>query len=1789
MEIINGKYKVLKDLRKENYKYNFFNTFIVSDYRDKKYYMNIIKDIADNKPLIDYIVNNINTIKGLEFPNLTKVIDFDIIRNYQAKENRMFFYIVEYEKYFYLLEDNTKKNKALNFSEEEFIYIYKQISNTLDYLKFNGIEYKFLNYSTINIHFNKRKDINFMDLISLKKYEIHREYNNKLDKEYLHKNSNIDEAKKTYDYYSFGNFLLSLATGKTYNPKLEIEEYIMSSSLNIEKNKLYVLIKLILNIINNNKFNYYKTIHEINKDIKKVFDINFEIETSKYINRLYFNIPLVGREREFGLVKKAINSSDYNLIKVTGSRGVGKTKFLNHLNYLEYIFGITVLDLNDVIGINKKMKINNCIDFILNEIESEYKIKNLREIEILKSEILLNKKQEIEAKNELKLIYIIGNILADYFKDQILIKIDDLDKQDNFFIVLIGLLNRLLKMNESKAKILISYNKEVNWLDLNEYYDIDKEPGIHLNLTELNLDEATELVQNIFMWERKSPIFTAKITSDIGGNPRKIINRIKEIYDNKLVYVGTSNYESEFSWKINNIKLDEFLSNISISINFIDKVKKLKKESLDILIFLSHIRNNIDQRFIEIYLKLQNNYNKENKLFIKSELKDFFEFNILELQNGKYLKFKNENEKKYIYISSQKQGINYHKDIIRVINIMIRRYDLKIDENIKIFSELAYQYKSQNDFKNTIKYNFLVAKNYYEKNNFTNALVKFKEIDDIINKFNYSNINILIKIAKVYEDQDKFIESRVYYKQALDKLNFENDRKKLRYKVNINNRLGYMFLEEGDYKKTELKITENIKISKKTKSNHMKLDTFILASHLYIDDLNLKNLNYYSRNSYDLAVKSKDNKKIGIVLNMIALSYILENKYSLAKDYLIKAIDIFEKNNLKPLLYRPFNNLGLIYDQEKDMKKAFKYYQKALEVSKIRNKSSEVNSVLNNIGVYYLNTMKYKEAINHFEEIVKNTLNIEISNSRFMAYSNIITAYIGLENYNMANIYLKKLSNEIIDKEKKDVKLYQYYSMKYVYYIKVGNLNKSTKYRELIYSNFSHFTDKRHISGIDSLFIDIEYYMLNKYNNPNFDTSKIYELIKVDLNGDNTIGVILFLYIIGLEESANKLYYKSRNQIPPSQLDETNRFIKDIITILLEEKSEKIKIKKFKVFLNNNYINNSIKIFLLREIAKSYNKLRNYEYAFNFILKAYSETIKGFKYIESKELEGYLKIDYKYKIINELLNYFINYSNIETGEKYSNIFRQIKEDRYLYYFDKEFLLGYLLSQKEFKNQHIKKNHRTLKNIENFNESKLMNRISNNYNENIVNFMKFTLNTLLSKGIFLLGSEFDLKFQYSLENNFQENNILDFIKNNKEDILYSLNINDYLIFDKEEFNIRDLNLEELVVIKFIRSNNLKDFNYMFIYTDSGINGVIKENIDRLIKSISLLKHFLDNKELKESIIIDKLTNVYTRKYVEDKIVQNINNYKDKFFSVAMIDIDNFKRVNDTYGHQVGDDVLRELGRVLLSSVRSIDFVARYGGEEFLILLNGANKKDTAVVLEKIKKNINNNIYSKKHIKITTSIGASNYPNDSVDKIGLIEKADQALYYIKNNGKNNIKLWDRGISFANNSSDALRGIVSENVVKNQMQLLLLLELIEITNNKVDKNILYSSLLKKISELIQGDIFILIKKTKNGHRILNCINNSKEDISSICKDDINEELLKLTLYKDQDICLIDWNNIDRIDVETNMPIWNSVISTRIENNGEVIGSIYISTLINKKEYNYDDLNLLKFISNIISSSLL
>jgi len=260
----------------------------------------------------------------------------------------------------------------------------------------------------------------------------------------------------------------------------------------------------------------------------------------------------------------------------------------------------------------------------------------------------------------------------------------------------------------------------------------------------------------------------------------------------------------------------------------------------------------------------------------------------------------------------------------------------------------------------------------------------------------------------------------------------------------------------------------------------------------------------------------------------------------------------------------------------------------------------------------------------------------------------------------------------------------------------------------------------------------------------------------------------------------------------------------------------------------------------------------------------------------------------------------------------------------------------------------------------------------------------------------------------------------FAKNNKKYSIYIIDVSGRdRDLEKMIIDIRRENMDATIIVT-SEVYNPKIVSYMLL---AGADDVVIKPIDRKVlmarinASVRLQIHVKEmekkneeleniNLELNRLVITDGLTGLYNHKYIMERLGSEVEKAKryGRNLSVIMMDIDHFKSVNDTYGHPVGDVVLRMISDALRLNIRKVDVVGRYGVEEFFVILPETDLEQGLIIAEKVRTIIENLVFASNGLKVTISGGLSQWKYESVSE--LIKRADAFLYDAKHSGRNRI---------------------------------------------------------------------------------------------------------------------------------------------------------------------------------------
>ena len=220
---------------------------------------------------------------------------------------------------------------------------------------------------------------------------------------------------------------------------------------------------------------------------------------------------------------------------------------------------------------------------------------------------------------------------------------------------------------------------------------------------------------------------------------------------------------------------------------------------------------------------------------------------------------------------------------------------------------------------------------------------------------------------------------------------------------------------------------------------------------------------------------------------------------------------------------------------------------------------------------------------------------------------------------------------------------------------------------------------------------------------------------------------------------------------------------------------------------------------------------------------------------------------------------------------------------------------------------------------------------------------------------------------------------------------------------------------LAVEGLLRQYRLVNENQHLVASLSAKNQALLEMNRELEAKIHERTHELAeaNARLAQLAVTDGLTGLYNHRHFHERLTLEVERSQRSGLplSLLMLDVDNFKQFNDTFGHPSGDEVLRQLARVLADTRRANDVVARYGGEEFAVILVDTPKFTAAKVAERVRERVYGNDFSEaapRAGRLSISVGVATFPDDGADAEALVRSADTALYAAKRSGRNRVVL-------------------------------------------------------------------------------------------------------------------------------------------------------------------------------------
>lgn len=1775
MKLINNRFKIKELIVTEEYEEGFL---VLDLSNNNKKSMLKLYDFEKNANVIKYYIENFIEISQIRHKNLLDSYSFNLVESINLKKTNipLYYTVAEY------IERPVFRSSELTLNLEETLKIILDLMSVIDFLHFRGYVYQYLN--PITTFYSIDKSVKIVDLSTISEYKINSYYDDSIEgftapETFI----DINNADRKADYYSLGMMMKYLL----------MEDHLKVSVDYKYKDHLHLTSEHInfLNNVINNLTNKDPSLRDVNlrthiDSIINFFELNYAYDLVKERSNFYSKTKIVGRDSELQKLlsinsKYTRENKNYGLAIISGNEGDGKTKLLNELSYKLKMTGKDVYFIdakeNSISGSSNMVSLiketfKNTSNDILNRYSEDFSFL-LPELVDKKD----NKNLNSEAEKFKSL-----NRLGNYFKEiakgnKIFIIIDNFNKiTDDFISVLDYIINNT---DNNEISIIIGFETNYTIDNLQIYKAINRWKSyntvIEIKLEKLNEEEIGKLTKSILGISYIPKRFSSILYKGSQGNPLYLDYIIKYLYNKGELYINNkgnwglktedystlpipSNINKAIEEQLNKIK-DEDLIVLKVISIFTDKftkkllVKILNIDSISIDIYLSKL---IEERFVEkyddsSYSIIKNGWQRIVYSRISTEEKESLHSKAAEI----LIEYGENTQLTYEEIICHLVKANNDQNSIRFISNEWDKLDNKYgDESIYLCEEA---YKLVKDRHDEIKLVFL------------DRLVDIYSIKGNIEK------------------SEKYLEELTYESNLQNNIEFQI--KAMTYKA------ANYFKENNAERAYELAL--KIEDVSRVHSKHEGIiESLIMKCRIVLDNKELSYIENLLNEALELSNIYKNEKYLGTIYNLLGLANHMNGNTETAISNYMNSIEHSINSNNMLEATKPMNNLAEIYSlNHGNIDMALYYYKRGLEIANSYGFTQPSIIFLNNLGELYKNSGDMHKALELFEESLKGAIKIGDYKMIFLANVNLGSLYL---TYNMMGKAYKCFN--FLEKEHKanpilEIEiLIQYYMFLGEYYEDFGEFDLAVDY----FLKVAELCKGHNIR--DYLRAKIKLILINyvqKVIISEFEVnSLIEELHDAKLFYDQQ-SFLLYLSILlhsnKEEVFRNKLleiYDSDKNILSDPTLVDLRKFLGFLIEDTLESLGN---IEKF-VERNQNLKLKNTHLYIYVALGKTYFSKRNYQKSTKYFLKTLDSLYTIAKNIpqeslsdkfvrarSSESIKGYI-IEGLNNIINEKLTY-----KLDNHYELSQLINWLPDNVISNIFHNEIKVKNMGSVEE-----------------------LISNLSEDCDKNIDFILDYIgLITLADRGHILKFDENTndyISISSLVEGDTEIPNESILIQSNKSKLglLLNKNLEDmdkseyyhYLSSDSVGIICLPINIpyksKEIIKDRRKRVYSSNQYNKGYIYLEShgALNRFDLERL-KLINSLSYLIYLnIENNNLKLISSVDKLTGAFTRKYFEQKLVEILKNLNrtNESFTILMLDIDNFKSVNDTYGHIKGDEVLSQVAKTIKNSIRNTDLVGRYGGEEFIILLSDSTFTLGKNIAEKIRLNIENMKIAEINRTITVSIGISQYPNHSQFKEELINKADQALYYSKNFlGKNSSSIWNIEMGYSYNRIDKLAGVLTGNTNVDNRNLLTILDMVDLgvaPKTFKEKAHLF---LGRTLDTIDGEYATLLL-LENDETPIPYGSRIRLNTQWVETPIINMDKIRSIIKKREGEYFIDWDDIENVCSITGVPNWQSIIIIPLINMDVIKGVLYITVPLDEKEFDFNSFNLTKLLCNIFSSNL-
>lgn len=1765
MYIINDRYRIIKELSKKNESARCFTVEDLQFSGQLQFELNMVKVSDFENPFLNFLKNNFSLLKEFGCPFLSKIYDFTRLISIDGVKNTGDFYIYTHEK----IESTICLSDFLkDASWEEILQITVSICKMLNYIC--NYQMQFKNFSLKNVYIIKTDTqftIKLRDIITSK----------------LSENTELLEYKSDsleYFEYSIDSFIiifLSLLARRQMS-SFELSEFELLKDEYMEKglskddekivNCLFgIYKKLLISLCENKKYLFYQIIQDINADLNRTFSLGCEHKTEKKIT-----LKTLGRYAE----KNEIFSNFYNLRNgstansvffITAQFGSGKTNFLSELNFLFLLEQCDVYNVSSLENFDDKRFLLYMIQKLLINIP-------LNATDDLKKDIsegfnvLMSGNYTPHEFNMLKykLINRISNlILREMTSKMTVFIVDDIHFATDFILEFFLYLS-MESITRKNIILIFSYDK-FEIMQNNKAKQILKVLTGQNNIKEINLSNLPEYdtgiaIRRLLEVRYVPEILIKKIHTHTSGNPLFIVEVLSELLDT------------------GDIKKNEITAICELSNTILDPLQPIQISSTIEQAIKNHIKklNSKEHRLLNTLSIFQNSFTFGEMADItdlnKSDMGECFHHL---LRNNIIAETKFSSHQEYGFADKILQKTLYSKlDYTYKIKMHKKIIDMiKREKDIDVCAYIWHAERgnlTEEVIGYCIKNEFIIKKKYTS----SEVISIFEKIHSLIDKNDTDRqMYVLLLLANAYIDMDNTFSCANTLLQAEMLLNGEFNNKCLSTLFYIT-KVNYEILINVEAEQIEKTLHAAEEILKDANDEFVEISfmetkaEFFQYSRKYAEGIALaKDVIKRSGN-----VRKYQSAKVKTLLTLGRCFY-CSGKYAQAEKFYFKTVRLASKTGNFKAKGCALNNLAIMYLYlRNDFSTALSFCKTVIDESEKRNNISIQVLAMLNTGILYSVLGEYSTAYTLCAEAIKKIKQNQLYNRYLFAYTLMFDILTMRRQYSEAFSYKAKIESMLNDKRILQIPdyliLYIQTSMKILSMF--GEYEQERKMLMKYYKSEGIQFEIRNL--LFELYLEInklasresdDISKLKSYYIKIFTNSKYTNLL---YTGFSSILSILRQLITVRHDIDFSPILKCVAENAPADLSDIQKSrLLFLLAFVEKEKTEK---------------------YLTTALALDSEELYTFNIDVNMQLALF--------YLDSgNEIMGVVKFFEARKYITAVMNLIPEdkrqaFFNVHT---YGMIYDVISD-----YLNKKLKPDYRSYNKKFTVKQmndalashevdiLKTDRRFLADIVNFAKTKtkfknktidnVILNFSTDFFQNIKILSEYIALNLLATAhdVFIADNENEIRSMFQYGGNDDIRKILYALKNantesNIDDILKNENLPAYIVLP----------------IKYKNTNNAENniCAYLVFISDYEIHMCNNLGIDFCKTYENVFAFLIESYKSQYEAHIDKLTSALTRKYTDSTFRElfTIAKKSNKPFSLLMYDLDYFKRVNDTFGHQTGDEVLRAVASAALRTLKRNQILGRWGGEEFLVFLPNTQLNQAAVIAENIRKKIELLKFEHSELKITVSIGAASFPQNAATVRELLEKTDQALYYAKNAGRNTVCVWEENLIFTDKKTDRMTGLITGNSLTDTKNILAFIEITSLVRKRMNKQERLDFCLSKIKEITESDnaVIIPVAAGKTAH----AVSKLNKTLRNECK--LNKDFIEKVIVSQNGMFEVDWDSAVGKNGITGIPNWNSIIITPVIYEGKVKALIYLLRSIRRKEFSSNDLNVANFLASCIA----